>query len=68
MPAWERLISGALITSERISLITTILSDRDQVEMIGCLSGDNAQTFIDTVDEVRLRGPPPPNNGWADPY
>ena len=67
LPAWKQLITRTLTTSERISLITTILLDRDQVEMVGHLSGDDAQTFIDTVYEVRFRAPPPPMNGWSPP-
>ena len=52
IPAWKRLISGALTTNEQISLIMTIFSDSDQVEIIRNLSGDDAQIFVDTVDEV----------------
>jgi hypothetical protein len=37
---------------ERISLIKTIFLDNNQVEMVGNLSGDDAQNFIDVVDEV----------------
>jgi len=29
-----------------------IFSDRNQVEIVGHLSGDDAQKFIDVVDEV----------------
>ena len=54
VPAWKRLISYTLTTGERIPLITTIFSDRDEVEMVRNLSGDDAQTFIDMTDEVRL--------------
>ena len=52
---WERLISAShtLTKNERISLITKIFLDRDQVEVVVAnLSGDDAQTFIDVVDEV----------------
>jgi len=56
-PAWKRLISHTLTTEERISLITEIFSHRDQVVMVGRLYGDDAQTFIDAVDEVRLYNP-----------
>ena len=37
---------------ERVSLIAQIFSDRDQVEMVNNLSGDDAQTFVDMVDEA----------------
>ena len=53
-PAWKQLISRTLATHERISLITTIFSDHSQVEMAGQLSGDNAQTFVDVIDEASL--------------
>ncbi|KAF9642512.1 kinase-like protein [Thelephora ganbajun] len=49
---WGRLISHTLVTHERISLIETVFSDRNQVEMFEHLSGDNAQTLIDMLDEV----------------
>jgi len=51
-PAWKRLIGHTLATHERISLIATIFSDPNQVEMVGQLSGDDAQSFINTIDEV----------------
>jgi len=51
-PAWKLLISRPLDMGERISLITTIFSDNNQVEKAGRLTGDDAQTFIDTIDEV----------------
>jgi len=52
-PAWKQLISHTLAIHERISLITTIFSDDNQVEMVRQLSGNDAQTFIDRIDEVR---------------
>ena len=55
VPPWKRLISGALTTNERTSLIMTIFSDSNQVEIIKHLSGDDAQTFVDTVDDVSSR-------------
>ena len=51
-PPWKRLTSHPLAADERISLITTIFSDRNQIEMVRQLSGDDAQTFIDVIDEV----------------
>lgn len=51
-PAWRRLISHSLTAEERISLITTISLDDDQVKMVEQLSGDDAQTFVDVIDEV----------------
>lgn len=44
---------------ERISVINFIFSDYDEVEAVGNLSGDDAQTFINIVYEVSLRVLPP---------
>jgi hypothetical protein len=51
-PVWKRLISRTLAMPERISLITVIFSDHTQIDMVGNLSGDDAQNFIDVIDEV----------------
>ena len=48
------MISHTLAADERISLITTIFSDHNQIGVVEQLSGDDAQTFIDTIDEVSL--------------
>jgi len=56
-PAWKWLISNTLPEYERISPITMIFSDRDQVKAVGNLSGDDAQTFVDNIDEVILTQP-----------
>lgn len=53
IPTWKNLITHTLTTHERVSLITMIFSDRDQTETVRRLNGDNAQTFIDTIDKVR---------------
>ena len=44
--------SHTLTPHERISLITMIFSDHAQVGMVGNLSRDDAQNFIDVIDEV----------------
>jgi len=51
-PLWKELIGHTLATDKRISLITKIFSDHDEVEVVGHLSGDDAQAFVDTVSEV----------------
>jgi hypothetical protein len=51
-PAWKRLISLTPTMPERISLITKILADSDEVEAVEMLSGDDAQNFINVIDEV----------------
>ena len=63
LPAWKRLISHTITADERISLIMTIFSDYNQVEKASHLSGNDAQAFVDTIDEVRLCIISPPTNG-----
>jgi len=46
------LVSYQLHMDERVYLITTIFSDPGEVEVVGQLSGDGAQTFIDRIIEV----------------
>ena len=64
VPAWKWLINRTLTMPDRISLITTIFSDRNQVDVVRNLSRDDAQSFIDVVDEVSTcaRG-----KGWLTP-
>ena len=52
IPAWKRLIIRPLVANERVSLITYIFSDRDETEAVKRLRGDDAQSFVDVVDEV----------------
>jgi len=63
---WKRLIDNPLSTDERISLITSIFSDRNKAKVVGHLTGDDAQTFIDVTDEARLQFLSPLKNGSAD--
>ena len=37
---------------ERISLITAIFSDHDQVTVVGNLQGDDAQALVDVINQV----------------
>ena len=53
-PGWKRLINPTLPVDERIPLITSIFSDTDGVEVFKYLSGNDAQTFVDVVDEVSI--------------
>ena len=46
------MIDCFLTADERISLITTIFSDRDEVEIVKDLQGDDAQSFVNVIDEV----------------
>ena len=52
IPAWKRLIDRPLAKDERISLIADIFSDRDETEVVKCLRGGDAQSFVDVIDEV----------------
>lgn len=51
-PPWKQLLSHALATNERTSLITKIFSDRGEVGTVMQLSGDDAQGFIVTIAGV----------------
>jgi hypothetical protein len=53
IPAWKRLISRTLLPLEVISLIEAIFTNKDEVKAICDLGGDDAQTFINTIHEVR---------------
>ena len=58
---WKRLIDCPPVASEQIPLITAIFSDDDEIEVVRGLCKDDAQAFIDIVDEVRtffLSDPP----------
>jgi len=52
VPPWKQLTNRTLTARKRIALITRIFSDRDQIEVVKHLSGDDAQSFIDTIDEA----------------
>jgi hypothetical protein len=53
-PACKRLIRRAFTLRELPSLIGAILSSKDENDTVRCLHGDDAQAFIDVIDEVRL--------------
>ena len=65
-PAWKLLASYSLPTNERVSLIVSIFSDHDEVEVIGGLTGEDAQNVIDMVYEVSTHARSPPKDGWVD--
>ena len=48
---WKRLIDHKLPTHEHISLISAIL-DRNEIGVVLSLCGDDAQAFINVIDEV----------------
>ena len=51
-PPWQSLISSTLPIHERISLVTMIFSNSNQINAVRNLSRKDAQDFIDNVDEV----------------
>lgn len=65
-PGWERLIHTPLAKRERISLITTIFSNQDEVRMAKRLHGEDARIFIDVTYGVRSYNLPSPKNGAID--
>ena len=46
------MIDHPLPIGERVSLIADMFSDRDETEAIKRLQGNDAQMFVDVVDEV----------------
>ena len=50
--AWKCSIDQPIAIDKRISLITAIFSNRGVAEAVKRLSRDDAQAFVDVVDEV----------------
>ena len=61
-PAWKRLINNPLSHQERISLATSIFSTHGEAGLAEQLAGDDAQSFIDVMDEVGSCAFPHPNS------
>jgi len=59
---WECLINRPLTVHERTSLISTMLSDRDEVSTIEHLCNNDTQDLIDIIYEVRSRPLFPPRS------
>ena len=51
-PVWKHLADSPLTMDERISLIGEIFSDQDEIDALKALSGTDAQSVIDMIDEV----------------
>ena len=51
-PAWKRLINNSPTSNEKLSLITEIFSNRDETDTVKRLQGDEAQSFVDAIDQV----------------
>ena len=67
-PTWRRLISPTLPTNERMQLIMTTFSDCDEVEVFKYLSGNDAQAFVDVMDEASIRTIFPLENVLVESY
>jgi len=52
---WKRLISCPPDKHECILLITAIFSDKHEIGVVRSLRGDDAQAFVDVIDEVPTR-------------
>ena len=50
--ALQRLVSRSAPQDELPSVIETVVSNVKAVDIVNCLKGDDAQTFIDVIDEV----------------
>ena len=46
------MVSHRLSMDERTALIMSMLSNPNEVEVVGSLSRGDAQAFVDTIDEV----------------
>ena len=53
--AWKRSIDQPIAVDNRISLIMAIFSNRNVAEAVKHLCRDDAQAFVDVVDEVLPR-------------
>lgn len=54
VPAWKQLIKDTLSTHQRVSLISSIFSHQSEIDVVELLSGNDAQEFIDIIDEVSI--------------
>ena len=48
------MVKLPLASDEQISLITEIFSDHDETEAVNSLCGDDAQFFVEVIDEVHF--------------
>lgn len=65
-PSWKLLVLSSLTAHERISLITTMLSNRDEVEVVKHIRGEDAQILVDAIYEARSYILSSPKNGATD--
>lgn len=57
IPTWKRLISHTFPSYEVTSLVEEIFVSENELTALDDLRGDDAQTFIDVIHEVRLCTP-----------
>ena len=57
------MISPTVSTDERIDLIKSIFSDREEIVVFEYLSRVDAQAFVDVIDEASIRVLSPLRNG-----
>ena len=57
VPACRRLIDRAFTPSDVVPLIGAVFMSRDELQLVSEFRGDDAQTFIDVIFEVRLHAP-----------
>ena len=48
-------------------MLISIFNDRNEAEAVGHLFGDDAQTFVNVIDEVRIHALLPRRTGWLTP-
>lgn len=66
LPGWKRLACGSLAIHERISLITTIFSNRDEIEVVRRLCREDAQILVDAIYEAHSCTLSSPDNMFTD--
>ena len=53
-PAWKRLIGSTVSTEVRTCLIKSTFSDRDEAKAFEYIYGNDAQAFVDVIDEASI--------------
>ena len=66
--ALQRLVSRAVPQDELPSVLETIASSVEPANIVECLEGCDAQTFIDAIDEARHHAISSPRNCSTDPH
>lgn len=64
--ALRRLISNTLPQHELPSVIAAVISNVKSTDIVECLQGSDAQTFVDIMDEVCHRAILTPKNRFID--